>query len=146
MAGHSDQFRTFLRARLQETGIPMRQLSRAMGRDDSYVAQLLDPPPGRARPLPTPAELRHAAALLGVSYMQLVALAWDISGDDIERYYRDIATQVANAGFRWTDFTPAERDELLDYASYLLVRRSMRPLAPAAHANESADGQPAAEA
>jgi hypothetical protein len=136
MSGHSDQFRAFARQRLAETGVSMRKLSRAMGRDDAYVSQLLDPPPGRSRPMPTPVELRAAAVLLDVPYMQLLMVVWGVTEDDIASYYKDIGIRLAGVSIRWSDYTASELEELLDYASYLLVRRSLRPSSRVASAED----------
>jgi hypothetical protein len=123
-------WRSFMRTRLREVGVSKRALSRALGRDESYISRLLEPAAGRPRPLPTPAELRIAAPLLQVPFLQLLAVVWDIRADDLERYYGGIAARQERAGVRCLDLTPSEQDELLDYWSYLLVRRTLRRTEP----------------
>jgi hypothetical protein len=59
------------------SGLSMRALSAAMGRDPGYVAALLDPSrPSRARP--TPADLEAASDATGISLVELLDKLWGI--------------------------------------------------------------------
>ena len=67
-----DEFRTSLRVVLARSGLSMRALSAAMGRDAGYVAALLDPSrPSRARPTPT--DLLRASDATGIPFVELLA-------------------------------------------------------------------------
>ena len=53
MPPNDEEFRAALRDVLVRSGLSMRALSAALGRDPGYVAALLDPSrPSRARPTP----------------------------------------------------------------------------------------------
>ena len=70
-------FRTQLRVVLERSGLSMRQLSVAMGRDVGYVAALLDPSrPSRARP--TPADLLRLSDAIDVPFVELLEGLWGI--------------------------------------------------------------------
>jgi transcriptional regulator with XRE-family HTH domain len=72
-----DEFRVRLRDLVGRTGLSMRQLSLAMGRDVGYVAALLDPTrPSRARP--TPDDLVRLSDATGVSLAELLESLWDV--------------------------------------------------------------------
>src|SRR5664280_3590433 len=66
-----DEFRARLRDVLTRSGLSMRALSAAMGRDPGYVAALLDPSrPSRARP--TPADLLRTSDATGLGFVELL--------------------------------------------------------------------------
>src|SRR5271157_4439899 len=72
-----EEFRTALRDILERSGLSMRALSAAFGRDPGYVAALLDPSrPSRARP--TPADLLRASNATGIPFVELLAALWGI--------------------------------------------------------------------
>jgi transcriptional regulator with XRE-family HTH domain len=72
-----DEFRRRLRAVLERSGLSMRGLSAAMGRDPGYVAALLDATrPSRARP--TPDDLLAASDATGIALVELIEALWDI--------------------------------------------------------------------
>src|SRR3990172_7708882 len=72
-----DAFRANLRAVLARSGLSMRGLSAALGRDPGYVAALLDPSrPSRARP--TPADLLRASDATGIPLVELLHGLWGI--------------------------------------------------------------------
>lgn len=72
-----EDFRARLRGVLERTGLSMRQLSTAMGRDVGYVAALLDPArPSRARP--TPADLAAASDAIGIPLAELLRDLWAV--------------------------------------------------------------------
>ena len=77
MPPNDDEFRAALRDILTRSGISMRGLSAAMGRDPGYVAALLDPSrPSRARP--TPADLLRASDVTGIAFVELLESLWGI--------------------------------------------------------------------
>jgi lambda repressor-like predicted transcriptional regulator len=64
-----DEFRAAIRELLARSGLSMRALSAAMGRDTGYIAALLDPSrPSRARL--TPADLLAASDATGVTFVE----------------------------------------------------------------------------
>ena len=72
-----DEFRTRLRDILAQSGLSMRALSAALGRDPGYVAALLDPTrPSRAHP--TPADLLSASDATGIPFVELLEALWGI--------------------------------------------------------------------
>jgi transcriptional regulator with XRE-family HTH domain len=72
-----DEFRVRLRDILARSGLSMRALSAALGRDPGYVAALLDPSrPSRARP--TPADLVRASDATGIGFVELLEVLWGI--------------------------------------------------------------------
>jgi transcriptional regulator with XRE-family HTH domain len=72
-----DEFRARLRDVLSRSGLSMRALSAALGRDPGYVAALLDPSrPSRARP--TPADLLRASDVTGIPFVELLEELWGI--------------------------------------------------------------------
>lgn len=72
-----ETFRARLRTVLDRSGLSMRQLSLAMGRDVGYVAALLDPTrPSRARP--TPDDLVRLSDATGISLAELLESLWGI--------------------------------------------------------------------
>ena len=72
-----DEFRVRLRDILARSGLSMRALSAALGRDPGYVAALLDPSrPSRARP--TPADLIRASDATGIPFVELLEALWGI--------------------------------------------------------------------
>jgi len=72
-----DDFRARLRDILSRSGLSMRALSAALGRDPGYVAALLDPTrPSRAHP--TPADLLSASDATGIPFVGLLEALWGI--------------------------------------------------------------------
>jgi transcriptional regulator with XRE-family HTH domain len=77
MRPDDEAFRAEMRRILTQTGLSMRQLSLAMGRDQGYVAAILDPSrPSRARP--TPEDLARLAKASGIPLMELLERLWGI--------------------------------------------------------------------
>src|SRR5450759_3977320 len=72
-----DEFRARLRDILGRSGLSMRALSAALGRDPGYVAALLDPSrPSRASP--TPADLLRASDGTGIPFVELLEALWGV--------------------------------------------------------------------
>jgi hypothetical protein len=119
-----DEFRTSLREVLVRSGLSMRALSGAMGRDPGFIAASLDATrPSRARP--TPADLLRASDATGIPFVELLAALWGISpvrlADELGRLgVGDLP--VGGVG----DLTDAERAEVGDFAAFLASRRPRR--------------------
>lgn len=87
MQPDDEAFRTQLRAVLKRSGLSMRQLSLAMGRDVGYVSAMLDPSrPTRARP--TPANLVLLSDATGIPLVDLLESLWGIDKQRIESEMR----------------------------------------------------------
>ena len=81
-----EAFRARLRDVLERSGLSMRRLSAAFGRDPDYVAALLDPHrPSRARP--TPANLVRVSDATGIPFIDLLETLWGI---DHERLVEEL--------------------------------------------------------
>ncbi len=77
MPPDDEEFRAAVRDVLERSGLSMRALSAAMGRDTGYIAALLDPTrPSRARP--TPADLLAASDATGITFVELLESTWGI--------------------------------------------------------------------
>ena len=107
MEPSDDEFRLKLRDVLGQSGLSMRALSAAMGRDPGYVAALLDPSrPSRARP--TPADLLRASDATGIPFVELLAMLWGI---EPRRLADELAKLGIGASFdaEMTSLTSADR-------------------------------------
>jgi len=123
MREQTERFRAYLRERLQATGVSKRKLSLAMGRDPSYVAQLLDPPRTGPRALPSPAELRKAAPLLGVPLMELIEHAWGITRVELEVDLQAIAAHQGTWAADLFELNAVERAEVLNFIAFTKAKR-----------------------
>jgi len=106
---------------LARTGLSMRALSAAMGRDPGYIAAYLDPTrPSRARP--TPADLVAASDVTGISLVELLEAVWGI---DRGRLADELAALGVGTGLdtRYAALSEAERVEVTDYIAFLASRR-----------------------
>ena len=115
-----DEFRINLRDVLRRSGLSMRALSGAMGRDAGYIAALLDPSrPSRARPTST--DLLGASDATGIPLVELLAALWGIEP-------RRLADELDALGIggsfdaRIASLTVAERATVADYAAFLAAR------------------------
>jgi transcriptional regulator with XRE-family HTH domain len=115
-----DEFRASLRDVLERSGLSMRALSAAMGRDPGYVAALLDPSrPSRARP--TPADLLRASDATGIPFVELLQALWGI-----ER--TRLAGELGRLGLgemadpRLAGLSEAECAEVSDFVAFLVAR------------------------
>src|SRR5664280_2481214 len=129
MARSIDEARAAIRDVLARSGLSMRALSAAMGRDADYVAAFLDPRRStRARP--TPEDLLAASDATGIPVVELLDAVWGISparlADELGMSDRG---PLAEALAR---LTPAERGEVTDFALFLSDRQGASPAA--AHA------------
>jgi transcriptional regulator with XRE-family HTH domain len=111
------EFRERLREILERSGLSMRALSAAMGRDVGYVAALLDPSrPSRARP--TPADLLAASDATGIAFVELLESLWGIERTRLGDELGPLGAGSA-AGGRLGRLTVAERRQVGDYADFL---------------------------
>jgi transcriptional regulator with XRE-family HTH domain len=121
-----DEFRARLRDVLARSGLSMRALSAAFGRDPGYVAALLDPSrPSRARP--TPADLLRASDATGIPFVELLEVLWGIE-------QTRLADELAVLGLGGSAATcvgmlsDAESAEVSDFVAFLTARhRKARP-------------------
>jgi transcriptional regulator with XRE-family HTH domain len=119
-----DEFRARLREVLTRSGLSMRALSAALGRDPGYVAALLDPSrPSRARP--TPADLLRASDATGIPIVELLETLWGIAR---ARLAHELARDglADRAGRRLDALTAADRAEVTDFVDFLASRHGRR--------------------
>jgi transcriptional regulator with XRE-family HTH domain len=123
-----DEFLARLRDILGRSGLSMRALSAALGRDPGYVAALLDPSrPSRARP--TPADLLRASDATGIQFVELLEALWGIEP-------RRLADELAALGLggsadpRLTGLSDAERAEVSDLVDFLVTRHRKARTSP----------------
>ncbi len=120
MPPDEEQFRAAMRDLLARSGLSMRALSAAMGRDPGYIAALLDPSrPSRARP--TPADLVAASDATGIAFVELLDNLWGIPASRL-------AGELAALGVgpladeRLAGLTETERASVADYIGFLASR------------------------
>jgi hypothetical protein len=121
-----DEFRVRLRDVLGRSGLSMRALSAALGRDPGYIAALLDPSRlSRARP--TPADLVRASDATAIPFVNLLEGLWGIPAwrlaDELARLGLDRRTDS-----RLAALSDAERAEVSDFVDYLASRHPKRAL------------------
>ena len=124
MTRSTTEVREAIRTILARTGLSMRALSTAMGRDRGYVAAYLDPTrPSRARP--TPDDLVAASDATGLSLVELLEVVWGI---DRRRLADELARLGVGSelGARYEALSDAERAEVADYIAFLAARRRGR--------------------
>jgi hypothetical protein len=121
---NDDEFRAAMREVVARSGLSMRALSAAMGRDPGYVASLLDPSrPSRARP--TPADLLSASDATGISLVELLEKLWGIDPARLAGEVRRIEnTPGADAKMR--QLSPDDRALVADFVELLAARRTRR--------------------
>ena len=122
MRPSEEEFRAALREVLERSGLSMRGLSLAMGRDAGYLAALLDPTrPSRARP--TPADLLAASDATGIPLVELLERLWGIAPVRL-------AEELAGLAVRGPDdpglerLSAAARAEVADFAAFLAAREA----------------------
>jgi len=124
MPPDEDEFRAAVREVLERSGLSMRALSAAMGRDTGYIAALLDPTrPSRARP--SPADLLAASDATGITFVELLESLWGIKGsrlaDELGRL--GVGGSGEGAFYRLSD---EQRREVGDFADFLASRGGRR--------------------
>lgn len=129
MPPNDEEFRAALRDVLVRSGLSMRALSAALGRDPGYVAALLDPSrPSRARP--TPVDLLSASDATGITFVELLESLWGI---ERARLAGELGSMAQGSLERLTD---AERTSVADFVSFLSARhtpRGRRRVIPSRH-------------
>ncbi|MGC9975006.1 MAG: hypothetical protein ABSC36_06440, partial [Gaiellaceae bacterium] len=124
MPPDDDEFRAAIRDVLERSGLSMRALSAAMGRDTGYIAALLDPTrPSRARP--TPADLLRTSDATGIAFVELLESLWGIG-------YTRLAGELAglevgrSLDSRLGVLSDTERASVADYIGFLTARHTRR--------------------
>jgi transcriptional regulator with XRE-family HTH domain len=119
-----DEFLAKFRDVLARSGLSMRALSAALGRDPGYVAALLDPSrPSRARPTPT--DLLRASDATGIPFVELLEELWGIEPSRLA----DELAALGLGGFadtRLAELSDAARAEVSDFVDFLVARQSGR--------------------
>ena len=139
MARSIDEARAAIRDVLERSGLSMRALSAAMGRDADFVAAFLDPRRAtRARP--TPEDLLAASDATGIPIVELLDAVWGIPpGRLADELGTSEGGSLAEALAR---LTVAERGEVTDFARFL----AGRDRAPASAARHRTGPRPRREA
>jgi transcriptional regulator with XRE-family HTH domain len=125
MPPDDDDFRAAIRDVLKRSGLSMRALSAAVGRDPGYIAALLDPTrPSRARP--TPADLLAASDATGIAFVELLESLWGINRDRLTGELRGLGL-VGGPDEPMRRLTRDERALAADFVDLLAARRMGRP-------------------
>ena len=125
MPPDDDKCRAATREVLDRSGLSMRALSAAMGRDPGYIAALLDPSrPSRARP--TPADLLGASDATGIAFVELLESMWGINRDRLTGELRGLGL-VGGLDEPMRRLTRDERALVGDFVELLMTRRMGRP-------------------
>ena len=115
-----DEFRARLRDVLARSGLSMRALSAALGRDPGYVAALLDHSrPSRARP--TPADLLRASDVTGIPFVELLETLWGIERSRLADELGRLGLG-GSADTRLSRLSDTERAEVGDFVDFLAAR------------------------
>ena len=122
MRPSDEEFRTALREVLERSGLSMRGLSLAMGRDAGYLAALVDPTrPSRARP--TPADLLAASDATGIPLVELLERLWGIAPVRLAEELAGLGVPgPVNPGLE--RLSAAARAEVADFAAFLATREA----------------------
>jgi transcriptional regulator with XRE-family HTH domain len=119
-----DEFRARLRDILGRSGLSMRALSAALGRDPGYVAALLDPSrPSRARP--TPADLLRASDATGIPFVELLEALWGIEPSRLADELGRLGLGGPSEG-QLAVLTEAERASVAAYVAFLAAPHEQR--------------------
>ncbi|MGD0863705.1 MAG: hypothetical protein ABSA21_13285 [Candidatus Limnocylindrales bacterium] len=124
MPPNDEDFRTALRDILARSGLSMRALSAAMGRDPGYIASLIDPSrPSRARP--TPADLVRASDATGLPFVELLESLWGIPSSRLAGELGRLGVSGSAEG-AFDRLTDAERTSVAAYVGFLAARHTRR--------------------
>ena len=119
-----DELRAAIRELLARSGLSMRALSAAMGRDTGYVAAILDPSrPSRARP--TPADLIAASDATGITFVELLESLWGIGRTRLADELDSLGVGLAAEG-KLDRLSGAQRRQVADFADFLASRGDHR--------------------
>jgi transcriptional regulator with XRE-family HTH domain len=125
MPPDDEEFRRALRNILERSGLSMRALSAAMGRDPGYIASLLDPSrPSRARP--TPADMIRASDATGIAFVELLETLWGIEPGRFAGELRGLG-EISGLDAPMRRLTRDERALVVDFVELLATRRARRP-------------------
>jgi len=117
-----DEFRAKLRDILARSGLSMRALSAALGRDPGYVAALLDPSrSSRARP--TPADLLRSSDATGIPFVELLEALWGIEASRLADELAALGLGGSADG-QLASLTEAERASVAAFVAFLAARRT----------------------
>ena len=124
MPPDDDEFRTALRDVLERSGLSMRALSAAMGRDPGYIAALLDPSrPSRARP--TPADLIRASDATEIAFVELLESLWGIEPSRLAAELGHLGLGGSGEG-AFDRLSESERALVADFIAFLDARHPGR--------------------
>jgi transcriptional regulator with XRE-family HTH domain len=124
MPPDDDEFRAAIRDVLERSGLSMRALSAAMGRDPGYIAALLDPTrPSRARP--TPSDLLAASDATGIAFVELLESLWGIDPSRLAGEFAELGVGPL-PDERLGMLNEAERASVADYVAFLAARHGRR--------------------
>jgi transcriptional regulator with XRE-family HTH domain len=124
MPPDDDELRAAIRDILERSGLSMRALSAAMGRDTGYIAALLDPSrPSRARP--TPADLLAASDATGITFVELLESTWGIKGSRLADELGRLGVAGSGEG-SFDRLSESERILMADFIAFLAARHSRR--------------------
>jgi transcriptional regulator with XRE-family HTH domain len=119
-----DELRAAIRELLARSGLSMRALSAAMGRDTGYVAAILDPTrPTRARP--TPADLLAASDATGITFVELLESLWGIGRTRLADELGSLGVGLADED-KLDRLSDAQRRQVADFADFLASRGDHR--------------------
>lgn len=125
-----ERFRHYLRTRLQQTGVTKRELSLAMGKDRSYVTQLLDEEQTRPRALPDLGDLFRAAPLLGVPLVELLEQAYGITRGELELELAGVASRRDELASSCAELTVAQQEQVRTFIAYVKGQDAARQARP----------------
>jgi len=124
MSRSTEEAREAIRAVIVRSGLSMRALSVAMGRDPGYIAAYLDPSrPSRARP--TPDDLLAASDATGIAFVELLEAVWGIERQRLADELARLGVG-ASVGPSFELLSDAERAEVATFVDFLAARRSNR--------------------
>lgn len=130
-----ERFRRWLRKWVEASGVSMRSLSRALGKDEKYVAELLN---GERRSLPTPEELRSALPLLrpkgketGPTLVEAMEAAYGVSRLELQAELETLAARTESDA----PLTEKDYEAIRDFVAFTVARARRR-------AQQAGDGNP----
>jgi len=121
-AAREAAFRAYLAEAARRSGVPLRRLSEAMGRDPGYLAQFLGAEPGKTRGMPTPEELKAAAPLLGVPLLELLERGYGIRREDLAPELETVAGHRAAWADQLEALGPEERRTVLAFLAFVAAQ------------------------
>jgi transcriptional regulator with XRE-family HTH domain len=114
-------FADFVQQRLKDKGWSMRRFSDAIGKDPSWLSQLLL---GR-RGLPTPDECRVIAEVLDVPLTTLLEIVWEVDPAELSREIETVAAHPDDE-VSIADLSDQDRATIRDFIGYVRAKAKMR--------------------